>query len=166
MIRWPLAFFFWLEFLGLALWIGGMLLLGAVVAPTIFNTVTPTEMAGEAMSLIFRKFNGGLVYVCIALALVGFLGKTLMLGFRQRTRKIEAGMLVLMVGIGVYIGAIMGPQMQEARKIKLVDPSNTEAVILFDRGHRLSRKLFSMNLVLGLGLLFINGIELARREKK
>ena len=91
MIRWSITLFRWLELVGLALWVGGMLTLGAVVAPTIFNTVTPTEMAGEAMSLIFRKFNGGLVYACIALGVAGFLGKTVMLGFHQRTRKIEAG---------------------------------------------------------------------------
>jgi hypothetical protein len=64
----------WIELLGLTVWIGGMVLLGSLVAPTVFNTVKPIEMAGAAMSLVLPIINGGLVCVCIALVVL-FPGK-------------------------------------------------------------------------------------------
>ena len=149
------SFFNWLELVGLGVWIGGMLTLGALVAPTVFNTVKPVEMAGEAMSLVFRRFNGGLVYVCIILVAVGFLGKWHLNPKRGRSRWIEGGLLTVMILCGLYIGAILGPRMQELRQIRLTDPSNTAAVVEFDRGHRLSETLFSINMLLGLAVLFV-----------
>lgn len=147
--------FTWLELVGLGLWIGGMVTLGALVAPTVFDTVKPVEAAGEAMSLVFRKFNGGLVYICIVLVLTGFLGKFFLVAPKGRSCWVEGGLLILMTLTGLYIGAILGPRMQDLRQIRMSDPSNTGAVVEFDRGHRLSERLFSVNLLLGLVILFI-----------
>jgi uncharacterized membrane protein len=150
------AFFVWLELAGLGIWVGGMLTLGALVAPTVFNTVKPVEMAGEAMSLVFRRFNGGLVYACIILVVLGFLGKWFLEKPRGKRLRIEGVLLAVMVLSGLYIGAILGPRMQELRQIRMADPSNTGAVVKFDRGHRTSETLFSANLLLGLAVLWIN----------
>jgi uncharacterized membrane protein len=150
------SFFVWLELAGLGIWVGGMVALGALVAPTVFNTVKPVEMAGDAMSLVFRRFNGGLVYVCIILVVLGFLGKRFMARQRGMRFRIEGGLLTVMVLSGLYIGAILGPRMQELRHIRMTDPSNTGAVVEFDRGHRTSETLFSLNLLLGLAVLWMN----------
>ncbi len=160
------SFFVWLELAGLGVWIGGMLTVGALVAPTVFNTVKPVEMAGEAMSLVFRRFNGGLVYVCIILVVLGFLGKCFLGKQRGRRFWIEGGLLTVMVLSGLYIGAILGPRMQELRQIRLTDPSNTGAVVEFDRGHRTSETLFSVNLLLGLAVLWINSGASAVADRK
>jgi len=149
----------WLELLGMGVWIGGMVILGALVAPTVFNTVKPIEMAGEAMSLVFRKFNGGLVYVCIVLVVFGFLGKFFMSQRRRRSLWIEGGLLTVMVLAGLYIGAILGPRMEELRRIRMTDPSNSTAIIEFNRDHRVSVSLFSVNLLLGLAVLLIHARE-------
>jgi uncharacterized membrane protein len=148
--------FGWLELLGLGLWVGGMVTLGALVAPTVFNTIKPVEMAGDAMSLVFRKFNGGLVYVCIMLVLIGFLGKFFLVSKKGRSQWIEGALLAVMIATGLYIGAVLGPRMQDLRQIRMTDPSNTGAVVEFDRGHRLSERLFTLNLVLGATALFMN----------
>ena len=150
---------YWLELMGLTVWIGGMLLLGAVVAPTVFNTVKPIEMAGEAMSLVFRKFNGGLVYLCIALVVLGYLGKLFLSQKRGRSLRIEGGLLTVMVLLGLYIGVILGPRMEDLRQIRITNPSNSTAIIEFDRDHRISVTSFSVNLFLGLAVLFINAKE-------
>lgn len=150
------SFFVWLELVGLGVWVGGMLTLGALVAPTVFNTVKPVEVAGEAMSLVFRRFNGGLVYVCIVWVAVGFLGKGYLGPPRGRSRWIEGGLLTIMILSALYIGSVLGPRMQELRQDRLRDPSNTAVVAEFDRGHRLSERLFLLNMLLGLGVLFIN----------
>ena len=149
----------WIELLGLAVWIGGMVILGALVAPTVFNTVKPIEMAGEAMSLVFRKFNGGLAYVCIALVVLGFLGKFFLDQHRGRSLWIEGGILAVMILFGLYVGAILGPRMEELRHTRIADPSNSMAIVEFDRDHRISVSLFSANLLLGLAVLFIHARE-------
>lgn len=152
-----LAFFSrWLELLGLTIWIGGMVVLGSLVAPTVFNTVKPIEMAGEAMSLVFRKFNGGLVYVCINMVALGFFGKSFLDQNRSRSRWIEGGLIAVMILISLYIGAILGPRMEELRHIRITDPSNSAAIIEFDRDHRISVTSFTINLLLGVAVLFIN----------
>lgn len=153
------AFFRWLELLGLALWVGGMVTLGALVAPTVFDTIQPVASAGEAMSVVFRKFNGGLVYVCIGLAAAGFLGHWAIARPKGASHRVKAGMLAVMAAVGLYLGAVLGPRMQELRQIRMTDPSNTGAVVDFDRGHRRSETLFSINLLLGIGLLFLNARE-------
>jgi uncharacterized membrane protein len=149
----------WFELLGLAIWIGGMLILGSVVAPIMFNTVKPIVMAGEAMTLVFQKFNSGLVYICIVLVVLGFVGKFFLSRQRGRSRWIEGGLLMVMVLVGLYIGTILGPRMERLRQIQIADRSNSAAIVEFDRDHRISVTLFSVNLLLGLAVLFVNARE-------
>ena len=150
----------WILLIALALWVGGMMTL-ILAAPVVFDTIKPVELAGEAMSLVFRRFNGGLVFVCIGLAAAGFLGKWFLDPRRGRARKIEGGLLLAMILCGIYIGALLGPRMQELRKIRMSDPSDTGAVVAFERGHRLSERLFSINLLLGFSLLWMSAREAA-----
>jgi hypothetical protein len=51
--------------------------------------------------------------------------------------------------------------MQELRHIKSTDPSNTAAVVQFDRDHRIAERLFVVNALLGLIALFIVSRETA-----
>jgi len=150
------TFFVWMELVGLGIWIGGMVILGAVVAPTVFGTIKPVEMAGEAMSLVFHRFNGGWVFVCIGLVVVGFVGKRLTAPKRGLRMKIEAVLLTVLVLSGLYIGAILGPRMQTLRQITLTDRSNGMAVAEFDQKHKRSVQLFSVNILLGLTVLWLN----------
>jgi len=150
------SLFVWLELVGTGLWVGGMVILGAVVAPTVFNTVKPVEMAGDAMSLVFHRFNGAWVFVCIALVCVGFVGKWATTRAQGTRMKIEAALITVLVLSGLYIGAILGPRMQTLRQITLTDRSNGAAVAEFDRKHKRSVQLFSVNILLGLGVLWLN----------
>jgi uncharacterized membrane protein len=154
----------WVEFIGLAVWVGGMVSLGALVAPIVFTTVKPIEMAGAAMSLVFRRFNGGLVYACIAMVWIGFLGKLFLDKNRNRSRWVEGGLIAVMILVGLYIGTILGPQMEDLRHTRITDPSNSAAIVQFDRDHRISETLFTVNLILGLAVLFINAKESAAQN--
>ena len=42
--------------LALSLWLGGMIVLGAVVAPIVFS-VLPLPTSADAMTLVFRRFD-------------------------------------------------------------------------------------------------------------
>lgn len=161
------SLFVWLELVGLSLWVGGMLILGAVVAPTVFNTVKPVEMAGEAMSLVFHRFNDGWVYVCIGLVVLGFVGKWFISRPRGVRIKIEAAVIAVLVLSGLYIGAILGPRMQTLRQITLTDRSNGAAVAEFDHKHKRSVQLFSVNIMLGLAVLWMNaGVTGGRKRRE
>jgi uncharacterized membrane protein len=150
------SFFVWLELVGVGLWVGGMVILGAVVAPIVFNTVKPVEMAGDAMSLVFHRFNGVWVFVCIGLVIVGFVGKWATTRPRGTRTKIEAALITVLILSGLYIGAILGPRMQTLRQITLTDRSNGMAVSEFDHKHRRSVQLFTVNILLGLAVLWMN----------
>lgn len=155
-MKWLGTFWVWLELVGVCLWVGGMVILGAVVAPTVFNTVKPVEMAGDAMSLVFHRFNGGWVYICIALVGVGFIGKWAAAPSRETRIRVEAVLITVLVLSGLYIGAILGPRMQTLRQMTLTDRSNGMAVAEFDHKHRQSVQLFSVNILLGLAVLWMN----------
>ncbi|MBK6695630.1 MAG: DUF4149 domain-containing protein [Myxococcales bacterium] len=55
--------------LALAVWFGGLVVLGAVVAPIVFRTV-PMPTAADAMTLVFRRFDsvalGAAIVACLA----------------------------------------------------------------------------------------------------
>jgi len=70
--------------------------------------------------------------------------------------KIEAFLLTVLVLSGLYIGAILGPRMQTLRQITLTDRSNGMAVAEFDQKHKRSVQLFSVNILLGLIVLWLN----------
>jgi uncharacterized membrane protein len=150
------SLFVWLELVGLGIWIGGMVILGAVVAPTVFNSVKPVEMAGDAMSLVFHRFNGEWVFVCIGLVVLGFIGKWLTAPKQGMRMRIEAALVTVLVLSGMYIGAILGPRMQTLRQITMTDRSNGMAVAEFDHMHKRSVQLFSVNILLGLAVLWMN----------
>ncbi len=147
-------FFVWLELVGLGMWIGGMAAL-VLIAPTVFNIVKPVEMAGETMSRVFRNFNGAMVFIYIILIAAGFLGRWFLNSSHTLSRRIEAGILVALIVSGLYVGVVLGPRMQELRHIKSTDPSNTGAVVQFDRDHRVAERLFVINMILGLSVLFM-----------
>ncbi len=54
--------------LAASLWLGGILVLGAVVAPVVFRVVPPPINA-DAMTLVFRRFDGVAV-ACAVIVLV------------------------------------------------------------------------------------------------
>jgi uncharacterized membrane protein len=63
----------WLELLGLGVWIGGMVILGSLVAPTVFNTVNRSRWRGgnePGVSKIQRRAG-----LCLYVVALGFLGK-------------------------------------------------------------------------------------------
>jgi uncharacterized membrane protein len=164
-MRWLGGLFASLELIGLGAWIGGMLVLGGLVAPTVFGKLGP-DSGGDVMSVVFRQFNGGFVYACIVLSAVGFIGKFFLNRLPGKARWFEGAMLAVMILVGLYVGVILGPGMQKLRQTKLEDPSNGTAIAEFDRDHHLSVQLFSVNMVLGAAALVLNGREIALRGKK
>jgi len=155
----------WLELLGLAILIGGMITLGVVVAPTVFTLLPSMGAGGEVMSTVFLRFNSIVAYICLGLILVGFLGKTILEGGAKRRRFLEGIFLMVILGVGIYLGSFLTPQMDQLRQMKNQDPNNQKAVVEFNTDHKLSEWLYSVNLLLGLVVLYFNAMDMAKRQK-
>jgi hypothetical protein len=148
--------------LALVVWLGGMVALGAVVAPTIFQVLQAGDpangraLAGAAFGAMLGRFHvvayltGGLML--LSLALMRILGPK-PVHFNAR------GLIVLaMLGIAVYSGlAVLGriDEIQAAvgmlpSRLPAGDPRRLE----FDGLHTLATRLMSANIVGALILLY------------
>jgi uncharacterized membrane protein len=155
----------WLQLLGLAILVGGMIILGAVVAPTVFSLLPPMSTGGEVMATLFVRFNSVVAYVCLGMIAIGFLGKLILEGSRKKRRYIEGISLLIILWVGIYLGSFLTPRMDDLRHQRLQDPSNHEAIEEFGRGHRMSQALFSVNLLLGLVVLYISAMDMAKKQE-
>jgi hypothetical protein len=103
-----------LESRAVALWLGGLVVLGALVAPVVFTRVTMPQSA-DAMVVVFRRFDA-VAMTCAAVALAAEAvravggrdrGTTAMLVQLDRAR---ATALVLAAGAAVYEGTSLSPR--------------------------------------------------------
>lgn len=160
-----LGFFNWLQVLGLSLYLGGLIAIMVVVTFTIFGTVVPIELAGETMSRIFRIFATQYSFTCVAVLSVGYLGKLVIGPLRRRIRWIEGGLLAALVGVVIYMGAFLIPEMESLRQVRLANPTDSVAVAEFGSRHGASQRLFSLNVLLAAVVLGITASELARAQR-
>jgi len=148
--------------LALVTWLGGMIVLGAIVAPTTFQILQATEpatgreLAGEVFGAIIAKFH----YIAYAAGAVLLLSLSAMavLGPRPKQYAVRSALIAVTLGISLYSGLIVlssidtiqqdagGPvsrlQADDARRIR------------FDQLHLLSTRLMMLNMAGALILLY------------
>ena len=148
--------------LALVVWLGGMVAIGAVVAPTIFQTlqfVAPQEgraFAGEAFKAILIRFHY-VAYACGALLLLSLVGMGL-LGPRPKGYAIRAGLVALMLAIALYSGLVVLAEIDGIQaavgtlpsRLAVGDPRR----VRFDELHVLATRLMQANIVAALALLW------------
>jgi uncharacterized membrane protein len=164
--------------LALAVWLGGMIVLGAVVAPALFSTlgaldpVSGRVLAGEGFGAILRRFH----YVAYAAGgvLLVTLSAMALLGPRPRSFAIRTAIVAVMLAVAAYSGVlVLGEIDTIQRDIAASSPAperNDSTVaathrlpsslaatdprrIRFDQLHVLSTRLMMFNIVAGLVLL-------------
>jgi uncharacterized membrane protein len=152
----------YLYVLALVVWLGGMVVLGALVAPTTFQVleasepVAGRELAGDVFGTAIARFHyveygaGGLML--LTLAGMGLLGPRPS-GFAAR-----AAILLVMLGLTVYsglvvLGGIEGIQ-QEVGGLVSHLPAADARRIRFDALHALATQLMMATMVGGLALLY------------
>jgi uncharacterized membrane protein len=97
--------------LALAVWLGGMIVLGAVVAPALFSTlgaldpVSGRVFAGEGFGAVLRRFH----YVAYAAGgvLLVTLSAMALLGPRPRSFAIRTAIVAVMVAVAAYSGVLV-----------------------------------------------------------
>jgi hypothetical protein len=94
--------------LAVAVWLGGLLALGAIAAPVVFSIV-PMPASADAMTVVFRRFDT-VAMACAAVVLAG--EATRVLG-RLRFSHVDharAAASVLAAAVAVFEGTLVSPR--------------------------------------------------------
>ena len=163
--------------LALALWLGGMIVLGAVVAPALFSTlgaldpVTGRLFAGEGFGAVLQRFHY-VAYGAGAILLVS-LSAMALLGPRPRSFALRTAIVAVMLAVAVYSGVIVLGEIDSiqreiaasnpphagegtvvaVRRLPSSLPAGDARRVRFDQLHVLSTRLMMFNIVAGLVLL-------------
>jgi uncharacterized membrane protein len=148
--------------LALVVWLGGMVILGAVVAPTAFEVLqasvpaTGRELAGMVFGTTLARFHyvayvaGGLLLVTLAAMRV--------LGPRPAHVGVRAIIAALMLAVALYSGMVVLRQIDavqaEAGGLPSRLPADDDRRVRFDALHLLSTRLMMFNIAAALVLLY------------
>ena len=148
--------------LALAVWLGGMTMLGAVVAPTIFQTLQAADpdagraLAGLAFGAILTRFHF-VAYGCGLLLLVTLIVIAL-LGPRPKHFAIRCGIVAGMLLVSAYSGVIVLGEIdaiqREVGTLPSRLPEGDPRRVRFDALHQLSTRLMMVDLIGALALLY------------
>jgi Domain of unknown function (DUF4149) len=140
-----------LEHLGLAFMIGGMLALGAFVAPALFHNF-PLPEAGIVMTAIFRRYDIVLA-VSVAFILMGEIIHLSTVGFSKQLKDRFRLVMVLLIAIVSFFSLVLiHPKMEGYQKAGVVRGVG-ETGMQFDKLHKQSETLYKAQLILAVILL-------------
>jgi uncharacterized protein DUF4149 len=148
--------------LALTLWVGGLVVLGAIAAPSIFDVIDLRQaadgrsLAGAIFGEMLRRFHL-LSYGCGGVVLGGLIARAV-LGPRPRRFAFRLALAAVMLAAAAYSGLIVSPRIRQAQAEIGVAASSLPADdprrIGFGRMHRASAALQIVPIVGGLLLLF------------
>ena len=148
--------------LALAIWLGGMVVLGAVVAPTTFQVLQAIEpstgrlLGGAVFGAILSRFHY-VAYGTGALALLALAAMAL-LGPRPVAFAVRSAIVALMLVVALYSGLVVLREVnsiqQEVGGLPSSLPAGDERRVRFDQLHQLSTRLMVINIVGALTLLY------------
>jgi uncharacterized membrane protein len=153
--------------LALVMWLGGIIVLGALVAPTTFqvlqanNPQTGIELAGDVFGAIITRFH----YVSYAAGgvLLMTLATMALLGPRPASFGVRMAIITLMLGLVLYSGMVVLRELdaiQQAAGGHVSNlPANDARRARFDELHLLSERLMLGDMALALLLLYWEAAE-------
>jgi uncharacterized membrane protein len=148
--------------LALVVWLGGMLILGAIVAPTTFEVLQASagaqgrELACAVFGSMLARFHY-IAYAAGALLLLT-LGAMRVLGPRPAHGGMRAAIIAAMLGVALYSGIVVLRQIDAVQAAAGGLPSRLaagdERRVRFDALHVLSTRLMMFNIAGALVLLY------------
>jgi hypothetical protein len=149
--------------LALTVWVGGLLVLGAIAAPSAFDTTAARQvpdgrvLAGAIFGETLRRFHL-LSYACGAIILASLFARAV-LGPRPSRFALRAMFAMLMLAASLYSGMVVSAQIDGMRAAIGVAPSSLPdgdpRRAEFGRMHGLSTALQLVPVAGGLFLLFL-----------
>lgn len=152
----------YLQILALAVWLGGIVALGAVAAPATFQVLQARDpaqgrtLAGAVFGDILRRFHP-ITYGCAGIVLLALFLRAV-LGPRPIAFGIRAAIVVVMLAVSLYSGIWLTQQIERLQAeiggpvnaLPEGDPRRAQ----FGRLHGLSTVLMTINLAGVLALLY------------
>ena len=148
--------------LALVVWLGGMVILGALVAPTTFQVLQSIEpsagraLAGEVFGATLARFHlvsyaaGGLLLVTLA--------AMALLGPRPAAYAVRSALVACMLAVALYSGLVVLSRIdaiqQEVGGLASSLPVGDARRMRFDDLHLLSTRLMLLNIAGALALLY------------
>ena len=148
--------------LALVVWLGGMVILGALVAPTTFQVLQSIEpetgraLAGEVFGITIARFHyvayaaGGLLLVTLA--------AMALLGPRPQAYAVRSALVACMLAVALYSGLVVLSRIdaiqQDVGGVASRLPAGDARRIRFDELHLLSTRLMLLNMAGALVLLY------------
>ena len=148
--------------LALVVWLGGMVMLGAVVAPTTFQVLqaslpsTGRELAGALFGTVLARFHY-IAYAAGAVLLVT-LAAMRVLRLRPAHVGLRAAIAAVMLAVALYSGTVVLRRIDavqaQAGVLPSTLPAGDERRVRFDQLHLLSTRLMMFNIAGALVLLY------------
>jgi hypothetical protein len=148
--------------LALVVWLGGMAVLGAIVAPATFQVLqasapeTGRALAGELFGQILARFNY-VAYACGGSLLISMLAMAV-LGPRPRAFAVRVGVIGVILLIALYSGFIVLREIEaiqlEVGLLPSLLPAGDPRRVRFDDLHQLATRLMMVNIAGALALLY------------
>ena len=150
--------------LALVVWLGGMIVLGALVAPSVFQVLqarapeTGRVLAGAVFGAILARFHL-LAYVCGGVILASLVVMAV-LGPRPAAFAVRTAIVAVMLSITAYSGLVVLRTVDHLQREIGVNiapsslPADDTRRVRFDQLHVLSTRLMMINMVGALVLLY------------
>ena len=148
--------------LALVIWLGGIVVLGALVAPTTFGVLQASApeagraLAGEVFGAVVARFHY-VEYAAGAILVVTLAGMRL-LGPRPAHFAIRLGIAAAMLAVALYSGVVVLGNIEAIQQqVGLLPsrlPEGDARRVAFDALHLLSERLMLANMVGALALLY------------
>jgi uncharacterized membrane protein len=152
----------YLALMALVVWLGGMVILGLLVAPSTFGVLQASDpangraLAGAVFAAILRRFH----YVAYACGAILYLSLFVMkfVGPPPQAFVARAVIVFVMLLAALYSGVPLTRELQQiqtqvAGPVSRL-PETDERRVRFDQLHRRSTMLMTLNMGLGLVLLY------------
>ena len=152
----------WCHYLALSLWVGGIALLSGVVAPAVHRSMASRVVAGEIVAKVLRRLNIIEIACCFVLLATSFLSFRF-ITIQKNILWLMIVMVLLMGGLTGFYSFYLAPQMASIKaSVSTLDSlsENHPSKIQFNQMHRLYVILMSLNLILGLVVLYSSVIVL------
>lgn len=157
-----MSFLRYVAIVALAIWVGGLIALGAIAAPALFASLTAHDplqgraAAGVVFGAIFRRFQQ--VSWGLAGVLLAILGARAALGPRPRRLGVRVWTVVAMLVVSLASEFVVARRVETLRRdlsANLAQVADTDArKIEFGHWHALSTALMGLTVIAGLGLLW------------
>lgn len=150
--------------LALAVWLGGMIALGAFTAPLVFGADAglPRPQAAALMTSIFRRFDGVVIVLAgITLLMSGL--RAWDLGLRRLVSKLRLGVALILVAGGAVSALWVSPKIEAFLHAGVRRGVGPEGASL-DRWHHLAEQLGKGEVALAALLLLLLVIDARARD--